>query len=408
MEERRRATRRRAARWGVAVVAAAAVVWGALALAGGSVDGKGLTFGTVDRGTLEAAVNGSGRVAPALEQIINSPIGSKVVEVYCKEGDRVEAGTPLLRLDLLTAENELDQLADQRRGKEYEVEQTRINNHTRLTDLEMQLKVKEMETSRLAVEVANERRLDSIGSGTGDRVRQAELLHRRSVLELEQLRRQLANERSVAEASMHMKHIELDIFNKNLAEKRRTIEDARLKAPVAGTVTFLVSQLGQQVGAGERVAVLSDLSRFKVNCEIADGYADRVAVGSRVKVMLGNTPLEGTVTTLTPLSKNGVIHFTTTLADDANPRLRSGLKADVYVVSNIIDDALRLPNGGYYKGPGKYYLYVREGTDRLVRRAVELGESNNEYVEVRAGLQPGEVAVTSGMSDQSKTELKIK
>lgn len=401
--------RRRLLKWGVAISVAAGAVWlVAVWLAGGSVDARSLSFGTAGRGTLEAAVNAGGRVVPAFEQILNSPIESRVVEVYCREGDRVEAGTPLLRIDLLSAETELGQLADQRRGKEYEVEQTRINNQTRLTDLQMQLKVKEMECNRLAVEVANERRLDSIGSGTGDRVRQAELLHRRSVLELEQLRRQLANESRVADASVKMKNLELSIFDKNLAEKRRTLEDARLKAPIAGTVTFLASQVGQQVGAGERVAVLSDLTRFKINGEVADGYADRVAVGSKVKVLLGKTELEGTVTNLTPLSRNGVITFAVTLAEDSHPRLRSGLKADLYVISDIIDDALLIPNGGYYKGPGRYEMYVREGTDRLVRRTVDLGQSNNEFVEVRSGLKPGETVVTRDMGSHTQNTLKIK
>ena len=35
----------------------------------------------------------------------------------------------------------------------------------------MQMRVKEMELNRLRQEMCSERRLDSIGSGTGDRVR---------------------------------------------------------------------------------------------------------------------------------------------------------------------------------------------------------------------------------------------
>ena len=145
-----------------------------------------LSIGVADRGTLETSVAGSGRVAPAFEQIINSPIASRIVEVYCKEGDSVNAGTPLLRLDLQSAENELKALADERQHKLYELQQTRLNNHTYLTDLEMQVKVKGMALSHLQADVANERRLDSIGSGTGDRVRQAELAYETGRLELDQ------------------------------------------------------------------------------------------------------------------------------------------------------------------------------------------------------------------------------
>ncbi len=263
-----------------------------------------LSIGVADRGTLETSVAGSGRVAPAFEQIINSPIASRIVEVYCKEGDSVNAGTPLLRLDLQSAENELKALADERQHKLYELQQTRLNNHTYLTDLEMQVKVKGMALSHLQADVANERRLDSIGSGTGDLVRQAELAYETGRLELDQLRQQLANARNVKNAELEMKRLELDIFDKSLQEKQRTFNDASLRSPRAATLTYITDQIGRRIAEGEKVAVISDLSHFKVGAELSDTYADRIAIGSRVVVISGQTELTGKVTRLTPQSKN--------------------------------------------------------------------------------------------------------
>ena len=78
-----------------------------------TVNTKSLTFSTVDRGTIETSVTASGEVHPAFEEIINSPISSRIVEVYCHSGDSVEVGTPLLRLDLTTTENEYKKLLDE-------------------------------------------------------------------------------------------------------------------------------------------------------------------------------------------------------------------------------------------------------------------------------------------------------
>ena len=325
--------------------------------------------------------------------------------MYSREGDSVQPGTPLLRLDLQSAETEINNMGDERRMKQYELEQTRLNNHTYLSNLEMQVKVKEMDVNRKKVEVTNERRLDSLGSGTGDRVREAELAYNTGKLELEQLRQQLANERQVRDASLKMKRLELDIFEKNFAEKMRTLEDARIRAPRAATLTYINNQIGQQIGQGEKVAVISDLSHFKVDADISDSYGDRVSVGSRAIVRIGKTRLEGTVSNITPLSKNGVISFTVTLADDDNARLRSGLKTDVYVMCDIKDEAVRIATGSYFKGPGEYELFVQNGEGELNRRKVRLGDSNFEYVEVVEGLRPGEKVVISDMSsfNNSKT-----
>ncbi len=156
-----------------------------------SVDREDLLITTVDSGTIETSVTGSGSIVPAFEEIINSPINSRIIEVYCKAGDSVDIGTPLLRLDLQSTETELNKLKDQIQMKNYELEQQKVNNNTRVSDLAMQVKVKEMTVNRLEAELRNERYLDSLGSGTGDRVRQAELAFNTGKLELEQMRQQL-------------------------------------------------------------------------------------------------------------------------------------------------------------------------------------------------------------------------
>ena len=158
---------------------------------------------------------------------------------------------------------------------------------------------------------------------------------------------------------------------------------------------------------GQKVAVVSDLSHFKVEGEIADTYGDRIAAGSRAVVKIGNDKLNGTVSDVTPLSKNGVISFTVQLDEDNHRRLRSGLKTDVYVMTAIKDDALRIANGSYYLGAGEYELFVKEDGE-LRKRTVRLGDSNYEQVEVVSGLKEGEQVVVSDMSNyKGKNRLKL-
>ena len=96
--------------------------------------------------------------------------------------------------------------------KRYQLEQLRINNETQLSNMAMNIKVNAMEMSRKEVELRNERYLDSIGSGTTDKVRQAELAYNRGVLELEQLRQQYENEKKVKDAELKVKEL-LNSFN---------------------------------------------------------------------------------------------------------------------------------------------------------------------------------------------------
>lgn len=373
-----------------------------------SLKRKDLTFSTVDRGMIEVSVNASGKVIPAFEEIINSPINSRILEIYKKGGDSVDVGTPILKLDLQSAETDYKKQLDEEQMKMLQLEQLRITNRSKLSEMEMKLKISRMELNRKEVELRNERYLDSLGAGTTDKVRQVELDYNVSMLKLKEDEQKYENEQASVEADLKVKELELNIFRKSLAETKRTLEDAQIRSPRKAILTYVNNEVGAQVAEGSRVAIVSDLSHFKIEGEIADTYGDRIAAGSKAVVKIGSDKLDGVVSDITPLSKNGVISFTVQLEQDNFKRLRSGLKTDVYVMNAVKDDVMRIASISSYIGKGEYELFVVEG-DRLVKRKVELGDSNFEYIEVVKGLQPGDEVVTSDMSDmKNKNKLKLK
>ena len=372
-----------------------------------SLKRKDLNISTVDKGVIEVSVSASGKMIPAFEEIINSPINSRIVEVYKRGGDSVDVGTPILKLDLQSAETEYNKQLDEEQMKSLQLEQQRVTNHNKLSEMEMNLKVSRMELDRKAVELRNERYLDSLGAGTTDKVRQVELDYNVSILKLKEDEQKYKNEQALAEADLKVKELELNIFRKSLAETRRTLEDAQIRSPRKAILTYVNNEIGSQIGQGAKVAIVSDLSHFKIEGEIADTYGDRIAAGSKAVIKIGSEKLDGTVSDVTPLSKNGVISFTVQLKEDNHKRLRSGLKTDVYVMNAVKDDVLRIANSSYYVGKGEYELFVVNG-NQLLKRKVQLGDSNFEYVEVVSGLQEGEQVIVSDMNAyKDKNKLKI-
>ena len=372
-----------------------------------SLKRKDLNISTVDKGVIEVSVSASGKVIPAFEEIINSPINSRIVEVYKRGGDSVDVGTPILKLDLQSAETEYNKQLDEEQMKILQLEQQRVTNHNKLSEMEMNLKVSRMELDRKAVELRNERYLDSLGAGTTDKVRQVELDYNVSILKLKEDEQKYKNEQALAEADLKVKELELNIFRKSLAETRRTLEDAQIRSPRKAILTYVNNEIGSQIGQGAKVAIVSDLSHFKIEGEIADTYGDRIAAGSKAVIKIGSEKLDGTVSDVTPLSKNGVISFTVQLEEDNHKRLRSGLKTDVYVMNAVKDDVLRIANSSYYVGKGEYELFVVNG-NQLLKRKVQLGDSNFEYVEVVSGLQEGDQVIVSDMNAyKDKNKLKI-
>nr|WP_129732428.1 efflux RND transporter periplasmic adaptor subunit [Parabacteroides goldsteinii] len=407
-EEQRKEQRKQFIKIGAGVGAAVVLIAVVISFLQTSLNRKDLTISTVDKGVIEVSVSASGKVIPAFEEIINSPINSRIVEIYKKGGDSVDIGTPILKLDLQSAETDYKKLLDEEQMKRLELEKLRVTNHSKLSEMEMKLKVSRMELDRKAVELRNERYLDSLGAGTTDKVRQVELDYNVSQLKLKEDEQKYINEQALTDADLKVKELELNIFRKGLAETKRTLDDAQIRSPRKAILTYVNNEIGSQVPQGTKVAIVSDLSHFKIEGEIADTYGDRIAAGSKAVVKIGSDKLDGTVSDVTPLSKNGVISFTVQLEEDSHRRLRSGLKTDVYVMNAVKDDVMRIANASYYVGKGEYELFVING-DQLLKRKVQLGDSNYEYVEVVSGLEPGDQVIVSDMASyKDKNKLKIK
>ena len=199
-------------------------------------------------------------------------------------------------------------------------------------------------------------------------------------------------------------------MDESYSEMARTLEDARLKSPRKAVVTYLLNEVGRQVGQGEKVAVISDLSHFKVIGSVAESFSDKLFPGAPAQVRVGRTNLKARVASVTPQSKDGAVAFSVILDDDSNPRLRSGASAEVYVMTDIKEYVLRVGNGTYYAGAGSYDVWVLSADgSSLEKRAVQLGESSPDHVEVLSGLAQGERIVISDMSAyKSNSKLKIK
>ncbi|WP_434501648.1 efflux RND transporter periplasmic adaptor subunit [Prevotella sp.] len=376
---------------------------------GQSVNRADLIFSTVDRGTIEVSVNASGKVVPIFEEIINSPINSRIIETYKKSGDAVDAGTPILKLDLQSAETDYKKGQDDEQMRISKLQQLKVDQNTKLTDLAMQIRVAQMKLNRMKVEMHSERYLDSIGASTRDNVHQKEMNYNVARIELEQQKKQLINERLSSAAEYKVQKLDLDMFIKSLGEIKRTLEDAKIRAPRKAILTYINNQIGSQITQGEQVAVVSDLSHFKITGEIADSYGDKISVGGKAIVKIGGKTINGTISSVTPLSKNGVINFTVQLKDDHNSVLRSGLNTDIYVINSVKSDVMRIANSAYYTGPGTYSLFVANSNGEIVKRKVKLGEAGFDYVEVLSGLKPGDKVVVSDMNDyKDKNKLKLK
>lgn len=261
----------------------------------GKIPIENMPIGTVDKGPIEISIAATGKLVPLSEEIIVSPVGSRILEVYKNPGDTVHEGEPLLKLDLASVETEYRQKIDEKEMMKSKEIQAVITLENALAALRMDQQVKEMQMKQLWSDLQGEKYLDSIGASTPDKVRRAELNYAEAKLNLEQLEQKIINEQKNMTAGIRAQQLELSMFDKTLEEKARQLKNAQILAPQTATLTFIQNQIGMQVSAGDQLAIVSDLSRYKVECEIADGHRDKLSPGNRAVIIAGKANLPGTI-----------------------------------------------------------------------------------------------------------------
>lgn len=372
-----------------------------------SLNRSSILTATAELGDVEASLTAAGVIIPAHEAVITSPIQSTIRRVAVAVGSKVQPGQTILELDKELTTTALAKLQDEQQQNRNKNGQLQLTLEKALNDLRSQEQVQQVKVRSLQSALRDEQYLLKIGGGTSESVRQAELNLKVAQLELQRLGEQIRNQRAANAADVRELGFTMQIQDRSIAELAGKLAQANISSQQPGVLTWVNEDLGTTVQAGDPLARVADLSRFRVRATISDTYADALHLGDPVVVRINGTDLRGAISQVSPAVDKGVVMFYATLEQGNHPALRSNLRADVFVVTKALHNVVRVKNGPFYQGGKEQPVFVvKEG--KAVRRIVQFGDSNFDYVQITSGLAPGEKVVMSDMKDHVDTpELTI-
>ena len=393
--------------WLLAAVAVGALIWFGLRLLAPSADEDTLRLATVERGAVTNTVNATALVLPAFEEQLNAPVATTIDRVLLTAGTQVEAGELVMSLDRNYVQLQLDGRRDQLAVKENSIGLLGLEYERDLQELTYDTEIKKLELAAARAQLADARRLLEVGGATQEEVESAELAVKISELEAKKLNNQLSYSRNSLAGRKRALQLEVGMEEKEVSQLSRRLRETEVRAPRAGVVTWVNENIGQQVTEGTALARIADLGRYKVEGSASDRYADQLAVGLPVELRTANTRLSGTLTAILPEVTDNLVRFRVELNDPSHAELRPNLRAELFVITNRVEDVLRVKNGPTFRGGRRQSVFVvRDGV--ATRTEVGLGMRNGDFVEITGGLRAGDRIIISASDELERvTSFKL-
>ena len=332
-------------------------------------------------GTQAAVLNATGYVTARRRATVSSKVTGRVVEVNVEEGKAVRQGDILARLDDAVIRASLQLLEAEREAARRAVTESEV----RLDEARRQL--------------ARRERLHAEGLVTDADLDQG----RADVLSLE--------------ARIAAGREQVTVVERQIGLRRTELEDMVIRAPFTGVAVSKDAQPGEMVspvsaGGGftrTGISTIVDMQSLEIEVDVNESYINRVTPGQRVTAVLDAYPdwsIPAAVITTVPtadrqkatvLVRIGFEALDARILPDMGVKVTflrdeaEGAAVEARPVSLVPRTAIRADGGT------SYAMVVRDAS--VERRAIQVGGTDGDRVEVTAGLAAGERVVVSPPAD---------
>lgn len=192
---------------------------------------------------------------------------------------------------------------------------------------------------------------------------------------------------------------------------KKRYEDTSIKAPFSGYINQVFTKKGSMLGPGAPVFELVDISGFKMTIKCSEDEIMHITRGMEVKVrpkFIEDVVLDGKVSKVA-VSADMAQQFTVevSIKQSNEDRLKGGMVAIVEIRGREWADVLAVNKNSIDDIDGTQYVYLFVD-EAAVLTEVITGITINEMVEIKQGIAPGDLIITSALtllSDGQKVKI---
>ena len=361
-----------------------------------SVPFERVRIATVARGDLVRDVTVQGRVVAAVSPTLYAS-ESGTITLHVDAGEQVIAGQVIATVNSPELTSELQQAESSLEQRRVELERQRIES--RQQALEKRKSADLADVALVAAQREKRRADEAHEKGVipvidyekaQDDLRNAELAHEHAVADANLFNERLAFEIRASEFEVNRQEILVE-------DLRRQVDELAIKSPVDGIVGDLLVDQKAAVNRDTPVMAVVDLSRFEIDAQIPESYADDLAIGMQAEILIGGNSYDGQIVAVSPEIVDNQVASRIRFHSDGPSNLRQNQRLTTRILLAEYTDVLFVQRGQFLDSGSGRIAYV-VGEDRVAkRRRIETGARSLSAVQVVSGLEPGDAIVISNL-----------
>ena len=184
--------------------------------------------------------------------------------------------------------------------------------------------------------------------------------------------------------------------------------ESPVKAPAAGRIISLVTNIGTTVSQAMPVAKISNTEEMEIKINVPERFISRVKEGQRVELTFDAYPGEifgAKVSEVSPVLDNASRTMLTKVRIvQRNNQIKIGMYARVKLITETRSNSIVLSSTAIVTREGKPYVFVlnqaasEDEKPTVHQQAVKLGLTIDDKTEIVDGLTAGQIVVTKGQS----------
>ena len=351
---------------------------------------------TVTRGDLVRDVSVQGRVVAAVSPTLYAT-ETGTITLHVEAGEQVLAGQVLATVESPDLASSLQQAESTLEKRRMELERQRIESKQQALE---RRKAADLADVALVAARREKRRADDAHERgviplidyekAQDELRNAELAYEHAIADADLFNERLAFELRASEFDLGRQELVVE-------DLRRQLRDLSIKSPVDGIVGDLLVDQKATVSADMPVMAVVDLSRFEIDAQIPESYADDLAIGMQAEILVAGSAYPGRLVAISPEIVGNQVASRIRFDGDMPANLRQNQRLTTRILLAEHPDVLQVQRGQFLDSGAGRVAYV-VGEDRVAtRRQIETGARSLGAVEVLSGLEPGDTIVISNL-----------